>query len=310
MVDHQDSILERSDFHRTILDQLHEGVYLVDRQRTILYWNQGAERISGYRADEVIGSSCADNILIHVDDAGRSLCTIACPLEHTMADSQNREADVYLHHKRGHRVPVHVRTAPLRDNAGRIIGGIEVFTESTDQKSMREEIETLRRLALQDALTQVGNRRYAEMALQSRHSELARYGWKYGVLLIDIDYFKRFNDRFGHDIGDRVLTMVATTLSSNIRTHDTLGRWGGEEFLIILEKISPEELASRAEKLRMLVETSGLTAKGERLSVTISAGGSVSKPNESIEDVVKRADDLLYQSKEGGRNRCSIESRV
>jgi diguanylate cyclase (GGDEF)-like protein/PAS domain S-box-containing protein len=300
-------ILEQSDIHRNILDQLHEGVYLVDLNRTILYWNDGAERITGYSSSEVVGSSCADNILIHVDDEGQSLCKLACPLQHTMGDRQTREAEVFLHHKEGHRVPVLVRTAPLKDDADRVIGGIEVFNENLARSAMREEIETLRKLALQDQLTEIGNRRYAEMALQSRHSELDRYGWNFGVLLIDIDLFKRFNDRYGHDIGDLVLKMVASTLSSNIRTYDIVGRWGGEEFLVVIEKISADELASRAEHLRMLVESSARVIDGERLSVTISTGGSLARAGESIDDIVKRADNLLYRSKESGRNRCFIE---
>lgn len=302
------TIMESPDLHRAILDQLHEGVYLVDRDRNIVYWNKGAEHISGYRSDEVVGSSCADNILVHVDAAGRSLCTLACPLEQTMSDCQTREADVFLHHKEGHRVPVLVRAAPLRDDAGRVIGGIEVFSENLTRSALQEEIETLRRLALQDQLTEIGNRRYAEMALQSRHSEFERYGWDYGVLLTDIDHFKRFNDTHGHDTGDRVLKMVATTLVSNVRTLDIVGRWGGEEFLVVVEKVDLLELRTKAEHLRVLVETSGLMIDGGPLAVTISTGGSIARSGEAIDAVVKRADEFLYKSKAAGRNRCTVEA--
>ena len=308
MVKEGNSILERSDIHRDILDQLHEGVYLVDLNRTILYWNEGAERITGYSSEEVVGSSCADNILIHVDEAGQSLCKLACPLQHTMGDCQTREAEVFLHHKEGHRIPVLVRTAPLKDDANRVIGGIEAFSENLARSALREEIETLRRLALQDQLTEIGNRRYAEMTLQSRYNELERYGWTFGVLLIDIDHFKIFNDRYGHDIGDRVLKMVATTLSSNVRTYDIVSRWGGEEFLVVIEKIDSPELARQAERLRILVETSGVMMEGMRLSVTISTGGSLALADETVDAVVKRADTFLYQSKESGRNRCVVDS--
>jgi len=299
---------EQVDFHRTILDQLYEGVYLVDRDRKILYWSEGAERISGYASAEVVGSSCADNILIHVDQEGKSLCLEGCPLEKTMNDRQPQEAEVYLHHKQGHRVPVHVRTAPLKDDAGRVIGGIEAFSENLARQAMREEIEILRKLALQDELTEIGNRRYAEMALQSRHSEFDRYGWNYGVLMIDIDHFKLFNDQYGHDIGDRVLKIVAATLSSNVRTFDVVGRWGGEEFLAVIEKIDPGELSSRAEILRQLVESSGLTIDDQPLSVTVSIGGSVAIVGETTDQVVKRADECLYQSKEAGRNRRTVDA--
>ena len=302
-----DSVLqEQADSHRAVLDQLYEGVYLVDRDRKIVYWNGGAERISGYSANEVLGSSCSDNILIHVDQEGNSLCLEGCPLEKTMNDRQPQEAEVYLHHKQGHRVPVQVRTAPLKDDAGRVIGGIETFSENLARSAMHEEIETLRKLALQDELTEIGNRRYVEMSLQSRHSEFDRYGWNYGVLMIDIDHFKLFNDQYGHDIGDRVLKIVAATLSSNLRTFDVVGRWGGEEFLAVIEKIDSEELSSRAEILRQLVETSGLTVDDQPLSVTVSIGGSVASVGETTDQVVKRADECLFQSKEAGRNRCTV----
>lgn len=297
-----------SDFHHDVLNQLHEGVYLVDRNRKILYWNAGAERISGYSSADVVGSSCSDGILVHVDEAGRSLCEMACPLAHTMDDSEPREAAVYLHHKQGHRVPVLVRTAPLRDQSGRIIGGIEAFNENTAYTSLRQEIETLRQLALQDALTGIGNRRYAEIALQSRHGEMDRYGWNYGVLMIDIDHFKSFNDTHGHDVGDRVLKMVASTLASNVRAFDVVGRWGGEEFVAVIEKITPMELAHRAEILRQLVESSQLAVDGQPLSVTISLGAAIAKPNEPAEEVLKRADNHLYRSKSEGRNRCSFDT--
>jgi len=308
MTQSEHDLMTPSGPHRAILDQLHEGVYLVDRNRMISYWNSGAERISGYGSDEVVGSSCADKFLVHVDDAGRSLCHSACPLAQTMQDRQTREANVYLHHKQGHRVPVSVRTAPLEDDAGRVIGGIEVFRENLARSELQEEIETLRRLALQDQLTEIGNRRYAEMALKSRHSELERYGWPYGVLLMDIDHFKSFNDTYGHDIGDRVLKMVATTLVSNVRVLDIVGRWGGEEFLVVIEKVDSMDLADKAERLRALVAASGLSIDGTPLSVTISIGGALAQDGEEIDDVVKRADESLYKSKATGRNRVMIEA--
>lgn len=122
--------MNRPDVHRDILDQMYDGVYLVDTSRSILYWNQGAERISGFRADEVLGKRCSDNILMHVTDDGTNLCLNGCPLAATMEDGQLRESEIYLHHKEGHRVPVLVRTAPLRDAGGKTIGGAEVFSDN------------------------------------------------------------------------------------------------------------------------------------------------------------------------------------
>ena len=95
-----------------IVDNLHDGLYLVDRNRVITYWNKAAERISGFAAADVIGKSCADNVLSHVDGKGCALCTGLCPLAETMCDGRLRQSEIYLHHKNGHRIPVAVRASP------------------------------------------------------------------------------------------------------------------------------------------------------------------------------------------------------
>ena len=291
--------------HADILDQMHDGVYLVDTDRAIRFWNKGAERISGYGAEEVLGTRCSDNLLMHVDDEGEPLCLTGCPLAATIADGAPREVEVYLHHKEGHRVPVHVRAAPLRDSAGRVVGAIEVFSDNSARSAMREEIERFKKLALFDPLTDIGNRRFAEMALTARHDEQERYGWPFGVLLVDIDHFKSFNDRFGHDTGDRVLRMVAQSLAANVRSFDVVGRWGGEEFVVVLEKVDLEELGRRADVLRRLVGTSSLLVDVEPLSVTVSIGGTIARPGEDPSETLKRADGFLYRSKEAGRDRVT-----
>lgn len=286
-----------------LLDQLPSGVYLVDRTRTIRFWNRGAEAISGYATSDVTGAKCSDNLLIHVDAAGNSLCSASCPLAATMDDGLVREARAFLHHRDGHRVPVRVRTSPIRDERGAVIGGIEIFDDDSAHASLQDEIESLRKLALIDPLTEVGNRRYLEIALASRRDELARYGWAYGLLVIDVDLFKRVNDRYGHAVGDRVLQMVARTLAANVRSSDTVGRWGGEEFLILLQRTGDEDLVRRAEMLRQLVEASGISAGDGRLAVTVSIGGTTARSGETARETFERADRNLYQAKQDGRNR-------
>jgi len=291
---------------REVLDQLYDGVYLVDRARVIRYWNRGAERLSGYARDEVVGTRCSDGLLMHVNHAGEILCQKACPLAATIGDGELREVEVFLHHKAGHRVPVSVRTSPIRDREGRILGAVEVFSDNSARATLREEIESLKRQALFDPLTEVGNRRYVDIALTSRHDEFLRYGWAYGLLMFDVDHFKSVNDRFGHDTGDRVLRMVAQTLAKNVRSFDVVGRWGGEEFVVVMERLDAEELKRRGETLRRLVEASAISVEGAPLAVTTSVGGTIAGPDESPEEVLRRADEFLYRSKTSGRNRCTV----
>ena len=119
------------DIYKTVLDNLYEGVYFVDPERRITYWNRGAERISGYPSEMVIGKSCSEDILIHVDDDGQPLCKRACPLTDAMHNREARSAEIYLHHADGHRVPVYVRATPLFDEQGQVVGAAEVFSENT-----------------------------------------------------------------------------------------------------------------------------------------------------------------------------------
>jgi diguanylate cyclase (GGDEF)-like protein len=155
----------------------------------------------------------------------------------------------------------------------------------------------------------MGNRRHVEMQLAARQNDLQRHGWPFGVIFLDIDHFKLVNDTSGHDVGDEVLRMVARTLRSNLRPSDTVGRWGGEEFLVVLSNVEAQGLIAAANKLSVLVEKSRLTARDREISVTVSAGATLARPGERIDTLLKRVDGLLYRSKSAGRNRITTDVR-
>ncbi len=291
----------------TMVESLYDGVYLVDPDRTILYWNQGAQRLTGYSREEVLGKHCRDNLLCHVNDDGESLCLGRCPLAATLEDGANREVLVHLHHRDGHRAPVNVRTAPVRDNAGNIIAAIEIFSSAADQHALLARLDELARMAYLDELSQLPNRRYAEARIQSSLHELDRYEWPFGFLMLDIDHFKRVNDVHGHAVGDEVIRMVARTLQAAARTEDLVARWGGEEFIAVLKGGDLESLEVTANRFRTLVGQSYLTApSGGEVAVTISVGGCMATPRDNIAGLAARADALLYRSKENGRDRVTI----
>lgn len=291
---------------RRILENLHDGLYFVDRNRVITYWNKAAERISGFAAAEVVGKSCADNILTHVDGHGCALCTGICPLAETMCDGKLRQSEIYLHHKDGHRIPVSVRASPLTDDEGKIIGGIELFTDIRHQAANELRIIELERLALLDGLTQLANRTYIEKEIHGKFAEMKRFGQPFGCLFMDIDRFKDVNDRYGHDVGDAVLRFIARTLVANARTFDVYGRWGGEEFVGIIRCIGEKDMERLGNRLRSLIETSYILHEGQRISVTMSIGATLFRETDSLESLVKRADELLYRSKREGRNRLTL----
>lgn len=295
-----------SDSYARIIDNLNDGLYFVDTNRTITYWNKAAEKISGFTAAEVIGRSCADSILTHIDCNGRYLCKGFCPLALTIADGEDREAEIFMHHKNGHRVPVFVRVSTLKDREGKVIGGIELFTDFSNIQANSLRIIELEKLALLDNLTQLANRNYIEREIQGRLEEHKRFKIPFGILFIDIDHFKIVNDTHGHDVGDKVLKFVARSFIENSRPFDLYGRWGGEEFIGIIRNITNENLEQLSDRLRILIKNSYIIHEGKKLQVTVSLGVTSVKDEDNLESLIKRADTLVYESKRAGRNRLTI----
>jgi len=136
--------------------------------------------------------------------------------------------------------------------------------------------------------------------------EFKRMGRKFGVAFMDLDHFKEVNDNHGHLIGDEVLKMVAKTTRGALRREDMVGRWGGEEFMIVLSDADEEMIRVVSEKIRMLIEHSSLTIEGKALSVTVSVGAAIAMFDDTLESMIKRADEKMYKCKTKGRNRVIL----
>ena len=288
----------------SLFDELFEGAYCVDLDRVITLWNKGAEEITGFTAAEVIGKHCYDNILEHVDQSGRQLCYDGCPLHQTLEDGIIRKSDIFLQHKAGHRIPVSIKTIPLYDKE-EIKESLE-FMVRTSSINLENEAEKYKSLAMKDHLTGLPNRRYIDTYLDLKMKEYKTFDLPFGIAFIDIDHFKVVNDTYGHDVGDEVLKMLARTYVNSTRGNDLIGRWGGEEFLAVFTNCQENVLASLINKIRMLVEHSTIKINDTELNVTISIGATMIKPDDTLESIIKRADTLMYKSKEDGRNRCTL----
>jgi len=292
--------------YKELMDNLFDGVYFVDVTKRIRYWNKAAENITGYKADEVLGKLCSESILTLYDDEGRNVCDALCPLEKPVTNSSVREAELYLHHKDGRRIPVAIRITPIRDSKESIIGALELFSDISSKSATLLRIKELEKLSMTDTLTMLANRRYIQMELESRLQELARFNWPFAVLYMDIDHFKAINDTCGHDAGDAVLKTVADTLVASVRPFDLMGRWGGEEFIGIMRNVDEKGLYHIGDRLRQLVEASYVAIDQKKISVTVSAGGTMAKTDDTVEELVKRADELMFKSKAAGRNCLTV----
>lgn len=290
----------------SFLNTLFDGVYYVDRERKINFWNKAAEKITGYKKEEVVGSFCYHNILRHIDELGNELCLSGCPLHATIKDGVDREHFVFLHHKDGYRLPVFVRATPIRDESGKITGAIEVFQVRSDVDISRGELEKYKKESLTDTLTNTGNRRYAELVLQTRFYQLINLDIPFGLIFIDLDDFKLINDQFGHLVGDEILKMVSRSVMSSLRVPDIIIRWGGDEFLVILPNITQAGLEKVVNRIQTLIRSSYLMVKEEKIGINLSLGATLAVADDTQESLIERADQLMYQSKQSGKNQVHI----
>jgi diguanylate cyclase (GGDEF)-like protein/PAS domain S-box-containing protein len=292
-----------------ILDAISDGVYVVGPDRTIEYWSAGAERITGYAPDEVVGRRCDEELLAHTDLTGTRLCVSGCPLQDCIDTGRERSIrEVFLKRKDGDRLAVYVKTAVF-DIEGRRYG-VEIFgeLESVAGKELAGRIQELSDSAVSDPLTGLFNRRYLDAALAQQFAMFKRLGRRYGVIQLDIDTLKKINDGLGHATGDEAIRFVAGIVAGNAREMDIAARFGGDEFVIICGLATEDDLAVYGRRLVRIVHDSRFApAEDMGLRLTVSAGGSLVSAGDADERVaLGRADAAMYAAKDSGRDDFAV----
>ena len=167
---------------------------------------------------------------------------------------------------------------------------------------MNRKLRENRKKLLYDALTGAGSRLSYDETLDQEMSRWNRYGTSFSYVILDIDFFKKINDSFGHNAGDKALKIVAKMMMSEIRKADTIFRIGGEEFVLLLPNTPVDKAALLVNKLRDKISQSPIHCNQQRVSLTLSAGLTEPVKNDSIEALFDRADKALYKAKNSGRN--------
>ncbi|MCL4530523.1 MAG: diguanylate cyclase [Chloroflexi bacterium] len=290
---------------RQLADSLFDGVVQIDSVGRITLWNHGAERITGLSASRLIGKFYQKQI-VHYNESGNHLPDECKPILQTLNDGTQREVLLHLKHADGFRVSVVARTLPILEKSGRITSAIQIFN---DNKATIAAFQSARRTdetVLLDPLTGIGNRPHIETKIRSALDDLRQKNIRFGILFVDIDHFKDFNDAHGHLVGDKILRIVANTLRQNLRVTDSCGRWGGEEFLALVLGLDMDGLWTVAEKLRTTILQTRVKDDQLSLNVTISIGATLARPEDTLQSLIERADKLMYKSKQGGRNLVTI----
>ncbi len=298
------------EIYQAILDCLEDGVYLINRDRKIVFWNRGAEEITGFKRHEVLGRSCEDQFLAHSRRDGTALSGDECPLMRTLHDGKTRALKLFLRHRDGHCIPVHTRTTPLHDADEELIGAAEIFEHSSNEAGRPSRSYQLSAHGCLDTLTGAAERSYANTYLAEQLSEFQAYDLPLSVLRVDVDGLREVNRSRGREAGNAVLRLVARTLSESLAHGDLLARMDEDEFLVVLTSCSGEALRDLAERTRLVVSLSAISWWGDKLSVTVSIGGVPAQKDDTVDSLLTRAGKMLQASKASGGNRVSLPERV
>jgi diguanylate cyclase (GGDEF)-like protein/PAS domain S-box-containing protein len=298
--------LQNAEIFRAALESLHTGVCVVDRDRKISFWNDGAERITGYLRQEVLGRFCGDILLIKSSQKKPALCERSCPLVAAMRDGRARESRVYLHHKSGYAVPVRLRAAPIRDAHGHVIGATESFIERSWMSTRRRPGSNLAVGHGLDALTQLPDYAFSNSYLADRHKFASEHVIPFGLLCIQLDQLDTLTATRGLDAAEAILNVVAHTLRNGLDPLDFVGRWSEDQFLAIVANCSESDLLTTSERLKRLAKSSQIVWWGDQLSVTVSVGGTVLEPGETLIPLLGRAGNALKQAVAKGGNSAIV----
>jgi diguanylate cyclase (GGDEF)-like protein/PAS domain S-box-containing protein len=302
-----EAIRQSEEGKHLILHSAGEGIFGVDTKGQTAFINPAALRMLGFAEEEMLGQSI-HALIHHSHEDGSNYPVEDCPMyaSYTRAAENNVTGEV-LWRKNGSHFPVEYSSTPIIKN-GKITGAVVTFRDITERKQMEEKIL---QMAYHDSLTGLPNRKIFSDRLDIALAQAQRNQKKVGIAMLDLDYFKGVNDTLGHDVGDLVLKATAERLSAPLRKGDTVARFGGDEFLLILPDLKGiEDVIPVAQKI---VESfrQPFPIDTHHLVLTTSIGIAVYPIDGSEEGILlKNADIAMYQAKQAGRDRYQLYNKA
>lgn len=288
-------------FFEQFLDALCDGVYFVDKERKILYWNRGAEKLTGYSPDEAVGRYCNSGFFDHTDGAGCNLCEVNCPLLQAIETQEPQDKRAFLHHKDRRRIAIHIYAIPLKNEAGEIAGVVGIFRDASAVVALEDAYNKLRELSEKDTLTGVTNRRQFDKSIKDQLGLLRRTGIPFSMILLEIDRLKEIKKIHGHEARNKILVYFSQLLQRQCCGSDSIGRFNEDKFLILLRQQNLGFALEMAERLRIAV-LSSLSEELPQARLSASFGVTEATLDDTMNSLLKRAAKALHQAKIDGGN--------
>jgi len=299
--------LDSPETYRHVLEELPTGVYLVGRDGRILFWNHGAERITGHLRQDVVGRGCQEEFLGGAPEGnGQSATAPAATLAAVLRDGKASEWQGAFRHKAGHLVPVKLRAIPMRDARGAIIGTAGCFDEAVNVAEWDRRHSKLAEYGCLDSASGVLTHKMVESRLRECLTTYTESLVPFCALCIAFDHLLELKARYGDAALAGVLRMAGQTLETSLRPTDYVGRWQENEFLAIVLECNRAEIGSVGERLRKMIERTKVKWWGEALPVTVSLGATSVLANDTVRDILWRAEGALRDAMAQGGNRVVV----
>jgi diguanylate cyclase (GGDEF)-like protein/PAS domain S-box-containing protein len=302
------SAFHDSEICRGILESLPAGLCVVDMQKKIVFWSDGAERITGHLRHEVVGHSCFSETLLHCDQSGCEFCGEDCPVARAIKTSHSVEATGFLHHKAGYEIPVRIRAVPVHNQHGSIIGAVETFEELQPAATSDPRGDSPNLPGCVDEVTNVASQTLMRSHLRETLATFVELHVPFGVLCLCLVGLPHFRASLGPEATSSLLRVVARSLENALWPTDFIGRWTDDQFLVILNNCSQEALPAVRERVHRLLAGDGIEWWGERRSLPLSIGHASAQPGDSIESLIERAQKSLDTVSTGRTQAASAAS--
>jgi len=279
-------LLDDPSVFRSLLEDLPVGVYVVDREQRIRFWNRGAEHITGHLAHEVVGQRDKDELLKPCDRQGRSLCGQHSPVAATLKHGESHQYSAFYLHKKGHRVAVRIRLRPILERGDVIVGAISLFEEAL---SFRDETLGQLMYGCLDAITGVPSQRLTRAVLNECLAGMEAANSGFGWLRVRILGLREFGLKHGPQSIAPFLRTTAQTLRHNLDAESFLGRWDSDQFVAVLPSVSPMMVAATAERIRRLLSQSEISWWGDHFQIEAEVESGIAQRGDTWETLWRKA---------------------
>jgi diguanylate cyclase (GGDEF)-like protein/PAS domain S-box-containing protein len=300
------SVFADLEIYRTVLEHMQTGIYMVDRDQKIQFWNDGAENITGHLRQDVVGHFCRDFFPPQKEAGKNGICELGGALASGLRDGRPAMAEVTLRHKAGHQVTVRVRAVSIRNQIGNVIGAAESMDADPWAFYADRRHRKLSSFGCLDEATSVLSAGYIHTHLRESLTTYAEHRMPCSILCIQVGGMERFAAAYGAAAVTAALRAVAQTVESSLRPTDFVGHAGGNIFLAVLTEYTGPDLNKTAERLKHTVNNMKIAWWGDELPVTASFGGATVVSGDNEKSLLKRAENALGKSIAAGGDRVTI----